>query len=144
MQPKYLGKRKYVTYMINNETKYSVNLDLIKSRISLKGNIGVDFGIPTLVETEFASIKESDDWIEDNELLLVLKYRYEISVCPHQIIVWHEIVNEVVGRIEIKIVKNLERDVDIVRLDKHEIVLKERLVWCAFHLQTESYEVGLK
>ena len=85
--------------MISDGTKYLVNPDLIKSGGPRMGGIGVDVGIPALAEEniKFVSLEDADKWIEDNELVLVLKYKNETRIYPHQIMVWHEIVNDVIG-----------------------------------------------
>ena len=80
-------------------TKYLVNPNLISGGGPPKGGIGIDKGIPALAKEniKFVSVEEADRWIEDNELVLVLRYKNKIRVYPHQIMVWHEIVNDVVA-----------------------------------------------
>lgn len=77
-------------------TKYLINPDEIKSGGPPKGGIGVDRGIPALAEEniKFVSIKEADEWIEDNELVLALTYKSVEKIYPLQILVWHEIAND--------------------------------------------------
>ena len=79
-------------------TKYLVNPDLIMGGGPPKGGIGIDRGIPALAKEniKFVSVEEADEWIEDNELVLVLRYKNETRIYPHQIMVWHEIANDVV------------------------------------------------
>ncbi|MBI2632641.1 DUF3179 domain-containing protein [Candidatus Pacearchaeota archaeon] len=43
---------------------------------------------------KFVSIKEADEWIEDNELVLALTYKSVEKIYPLQILVWHEIAND--------------------------------------------------
>jgi hypothetical protein len=51
-------------------------------------------GIPSIDNPKFVSVKEADEWIEDNELVLALDYKGMKRVYPLQILVWHEIVND--------------------------------------------------
>ena len=53
-------------------------------------------GIPSIDDPEFVSVDEADVWIEDNELVLALVYKGVKRVYPLQILVWHEIVNDVI------------------------------------------------
>ena len=77
-------------------TKYIIDPGEIRSGGPPKGGIGVDKGIPALTDKNinFVSVTEADKWIQDNELVLVLKYKDIIRVYPLQIMVWHEIVND--------------------------------------------------
>jgi len=54
-------------------------------------------GIPSIDEPEFITLKEADEWIEDNELVLAIDYRGVKRVYPLQILVLHEIVNDIVA-----------------------------------------------
>ena len=54
-------------------------------------------GIPSIDNPKFVSLQEADRWIEDNELVLGIIYKGEKRVYPLQILVWHEIVNEVIA-----------------------------------------------
>jgi hypothetical protein len=54
-------------------------------------------GIPSIDNPRFVSLQEADKWIEDNELVLGIIYKGEKKVYPLQIMVWHEIVNEVIA-----------------------------------------------
>jgi hypothetical protein len=51
-------------------------------------------GIPSIDNPKYVSVKEADEWIEDNELVLALIYNGVKRVYPLQILVWHEIVND--------------------------------------------------
>ncbi|MFQ5531845.1 MAG: DUF3179 domain-containing protein [Candidatus Nanoarchaeia archaeon] len=77
-------------------TKYIINPNLIRGGGPPKGGIGVDRGIPALAEENinFVTVSEADDWIEDNELILVLLRGDIVRVYPLQIMVWHEIAND--------------------------------------------------
>lgn len=51
-------------------------------------------GIPSIDNPKFVSVAKSDEWIEDNELVMAIIYRGVKRVYPLQILVWHEIVND--------------------------------------------------
>ena len=79
--------------------KYIVDPKQILSGGPPKGGIGVDRGIPALdvSNLNFVSVKDASAFIEDNELVLVLIHKGEKKVYPLQIMVWHEIANDVIG-----------------------------------------------
>jgi len=54
-------------------------------------------GIPSIDSPKFVSMEEADGFISDNELVLALLYKGEKRVYPLQILVWHEIVNDIVA-----------------------------------------------
>ena len=54
-------------------------------------------GIPSIDNPKFVSVEEADKWIEDNELALAIIYKDVKRVYPLQILVWHEIVNDVIA-----------------------------------------------
>jgi hypothetical protein len=54
-------------------------------------------GIPSIDAPKFVSVAEADKYISDNELVLALLYKDEKRVYPLQILVWHEIVNDIVA-----------------------------------------------
>jgi hypothetical protein len=80
-------------------TKYIVDPSKIRSGGPSKGGIGYDRGIPALDQgnIKFVSVLEADEWIEDNELVIVLQYKGVKRVYPLQIMVWHEIANDIVA-----------------------------------------------
>lgn len=53
-------------------------------------------GIPSIDDPKFISVDEADSWIEDNELVLAIEYGGEKRVYPLQILVFHEIVNDII------------------------------------------------
>jgi hypothetical protein len=84
----------------NNGQKYILEESKIKSGGPPKGSIGgfVGRGIPALSDENIKYISVQDaDWIEDNELVLALQYKGIERVYPLQILVWHEIANDVVS-----------------------------------------------
>lgn len=54
-------------------------------------------GIPSIDNPKFVSLEEADQWIEDNELVLAIIYKGVIRVYSLQIMVWHEIVNDIIA-----------------------------------------------
>lgn len=54
-------------------------------------------GIPSIDEPRFETVEEADTHIEDNELVLALIYKKAKRVYPLQIMVWHELVNDVIA-----------------------------------------------
>lgn len=79
--------------------KYTVDPSKIRGGGPRKGGIGFDRGIPALDENniKFVSVSDADKWIEDNELVLAFEHEGVKRVYPLQIMVWHEIVNDVVA-----------------------------------------------
>jgi hypothetical protein len=76
---------------LGQEIKHTVPLDKI-----LSGGPPQD-GIPSIDNPKFQSVQEADEILEDSELVLGLDINGDIRVYPLQILVWHEIVNDVVG-----------------------------------------------
>jgi hypothetical protein len=54
-------------------------------------------GIPAIDHPKYVSVAEADSWIADNELVLTISHRGVVRVYPLQIMVWHEIVNDVIA-----------------------------------------------
>ena len=54
-------------------------------------------GIPSIDNPIFVSVSDADEWIRDDELVLAITYKGEKRVYPLQILVWHEIVNDVIA-----------------------------------------------
>lgn len=54
-------------------------------------------GIPSIDEPKFVTVEEADEWIQDNELVLAIIYKGVKRVYPLQIMVWHEIVNDIIA-----------------------------------------------
>jgi len=54
-------------------------------------------GIPSIDNPKFVSLQEADKYIEDNELVLAIINKGVKRVYPLQILVWHEIVNDVIA-----------------------------------------------
>jgi hypothetical protein len=76
---------------LGQEIKHTVPLDKIVS-----GGPPQD-GIPSIDNPKFQSVQEADEILDDSELILGLNINGNIRAYPLQILVWHEIVNDVVG-----------------------------------------------
>jgi len=76
---------------LSQEIKHTAPLDKIVS-----GGPPQD-GIPSIDSPKFQSVQEADKILEDSEFVLGLNINGDIRVYPLQILVWHEIVNDVVG-----------------------------------------------
>ena len=74
-----------------NGTRYLVHPDKI-----LPGGPPPD-GIPSIDDPIFVSVDEADQWLSDDELVMVLSRKGIEKAYPHQILVWHEIVNDFIA-----------------------------------------------
>lgn len=54
-------------------------------------------GIPAIDKPQFVSVDEADTWLEPQEPVILLSVSGESRAYPLQILMWHEIVNDVVG-----------------------------------------------
>ncbi len=72
-------------------TKYIVDPNKI-----LSGGPPKD-GIPSIDKPKFVSVAEANEWVKDNELVLAIIHKGIKRVYPLQILVWHEIVNDVIA-----------------------------------------------
>ncbi len=69
------------------------NIDLTR----VLGGGPIRDGIPPIDDPKFVSVEEADEWIRDNEPVQVVSIDGDVRAYPLQILVWHEIVNDVVG-----------------------------------------------
>jgi hypothetical protein len=60
-------------------------------------------GIPPIDEPEFISVSEADEWLTDEEPIVVLDIDGDVRAYPVQIMIWHEIVNDVVGGVPVAV-----------------------------------------
>jgi len=58
-------------------------------------------GIPSTDNPKFISVKEADEILEDSELVVGININGDIRAYPLQILVWHEIVNDNLGRVPV-------------------------------------------
>jgi hypothetical protein len=54
-------------------------------------------GIPSIDAPKFISVNEADEWLEDREPVVFVQVGDDARAYPIQILMWHEIVNDVVG-----------------------------------------------
>ncbi|HUF13917.1 MAG TPA: DUF3179 domain-containing protein [Longimicrobiales bacterium] len=54
-------------------------------------------GIPALDRPRFVTVAQADRWIEGREPVILVEHRGDARAYPYQILIWHEIVNDVVG-----------------------------------------------
>ena len=54
-------------------------------------------GIPSIDKPKFVSVNEANKYINDKELILGININGDKRAYPFQILVWHEIVNDVIG-----------------------------------------------
>ncbi len=54
-------------------------------------------GIPAIDDPKFVTVAEADEWLGDKEPVLVYQDGETVRVYPYQILIWHEIVNDVVN-----------------------------------------------
>jgi hypothetical protein len=58
-------------------------------------------GIPSIYQPQFESVQESSGWLKENEPVILIELNGDARSYPIQILIWHEIVNDVVGGIPI-------------------------------------------
>lgn len=75
-----------------NLKKSSIDLSEIMS-----GGVGKD-GIPAINEPRFESLAEAGRWLKRQEPVIALYVGDEARAYPLQILIWHEIVNDIVGQ----------------------------------------------
>jgi hypothetical protein len=54
-------------------------------------------GIPPIDAPQFIPVNEADEWLEDREPVVFVQVDDDARAYPIQILMWHEIVNDVVG-----------------------------------------------
>jgi hypothetical protein len=77
--------------VLSDGTKYIVHPSKIRS-----GGPPPD-GIPSIDNPVFESVGEADEWLSDDDWVVVLKRSDVIRMYPLDILVWHEIVNDTVA-----------------------------------------------
>ncbi|MEE9586311.1 MAG: DUF3179 domain-containing (seleno)protein [Nitrososphaerales archaeon] len=86
-----------IEIMVTNGVKHTVPLDKI-----LSGGPGKD-GIPSIDNPQFISASEADTFLNDADLVLGIDLNGEVKAYPQRILVWHEIVNDLVGGIPVTV-----------------------------------------
>lgn len=60
-------------------------------------------GIPAIDEPRIISIEEADEWLEPQEPVALFQIGDDVRAYPLQILMWHEIVNDVVGGVPVAV-----------------------------------------
>jgi hypothetical protein len=60
-------------------------------------------GIPAIDQPKFVSVTQADDWLEEVEPVIFFQLGDDARAYPVQILMWHEIVNDVVGDLPVVI-----------------------------------------
>ena len=60
-------------------------------------------GIPPIDSPQFVSVREADEWLDDHEAVVYLTLAGETHAYPVQILIWHEVVNDVVGGVPVSV-----------------------------------------
>ena len=60
-------------------------------------------GIPPLDEPQFTTPALANDWLDDREPVIALEINGEAKAYPLQILIWHEIANDVVGGVPVTV-----------------------------------------
>jgi hypothetical protein len=89
-QEKAGSKSREVEIMITDGVKHSIPLDEL-----LSGGPPKD-GIPPIDEPKFISLAEASEWLGDNEPGIIISRGGTARFYPYQILVWHEIVNDII------------------------------------------------
>ncbi len=78
-------------------TKYNVNLD------ELMGGGPPRDGIPAIISPNFVSIQKAKDWLKPQNPVVALEINGEAKAYPLEILIWHEIANDVVGGVPVAV-----------------------------------------
>jgi Protein of unknown function (DUF3179) len=89
--------RKNIEWQNTDFSKSIINLEEIES-----GGPPKD-GIPAIDKPEFISIQDADRWLNSQEPVIVLTLAGQARAYPIQILIYHEIVNDVVAGIPVTI-----------------------------------------
>lgn len=73
-------------------TKHTVPLREIES-----GGVGADSGIVSLHDPKFESLSSANEWILGREPVVVVEVNEEARIYPIQVLIWHEVANDVLG-----------------------------------------------
>ncbi len=60
-------------------------------------------GIPAIDRPHFVSVREADKWLGDREPVVIVTVGELAKAYPLQILIWHEIVNDVVGDVPVAV-----------------------------------------
>jgi hypothetical protein len=54
-------------------------------------------GIPSIDNPKYAAAAEGDEWLLPNDVVFGVDYKLFVAAYPQRVLVWHEIVNEVIA-----------------------------------------------
>jgi hypothetical protein len=74
---------------------------LIDTERLLQGQ--VPDGIPAIDTPRFVRIDAADEWLSDDEAVVILDINGDVRAYPIQILMWHEIVNDTVGEVPVAV-----------------------------------------
>ncbi|MDH5371481.1 MAG: DUF3179 domain-containing protein [Acidimicrobiia bacterium] len=60
-------------------------------------------GIPAVDEPRFIDVTSADEWLTDDEAVVVVAINGDVRAYPVQILIWHEIINDTVGDVPVAI-----------------------------------------
>ncbi|HUF39540.1 MAG TPA: DUF3179 domain-containing protein [Anaerolineales bacterium] len=60
-------------------------------------------GIPAIDDPQFVSVTEADAWLEEVEPVILFEHGGDARAYPLQVLMWHEIVNDIVGGLPVTI-----------------------------------------
>jgi hypothetical protein len=60
-------------------------------------------GIPAIDNPQFVSVADADEYLTEQEAVVVLDIEGDARAYPVQVLIWHEIVNDVVGGVPVSI-----------------------------------------
>ncbi len=58
-------------------------------------------GIAAIVHPKFVNIEKAEDWYDEKEPVIALLLNGEVKAYPLQILLWHEIVNDIIGGVPV-------------------------------------------
>ena len=58
-------------------------------------------GIPPIDSPKFETVSQADPWLEDREPVVLFEQGDDVRAYPLQILIWHEIVNDLVGGVPV-------------------------------------------
>jgi hypothetical protein len=60
-------------------------------------------GIPPIDNPKFETVRQADTWLEDREPVVLFEQGDDVRAYPLQILIWHEIVNDLVGGVPVMV-----------------------------------------
>ncbi len=83
---------------VTKELTYPINETLLDelSANRQSGGVPVD-GIPAIEDPVYVDVSKADSFLADNDIVFGLIHNGEILAFPQKILVWHEIVNDIIG-----------------------------------------------